>query len=124
MLKHVVIYPHIPCSYDRRPLSLKASAYASPVTRTFTIENSGDIASAEQAKELTGLCHAGKLYEVEKWIAAGKSLDISAGTKRGRQAALLQIAVETGFHSLVAVCVAQNWRAWRWTRSNRGSSAG
>jgi hypothetical protein len=23
-----------------------------------------------------------------------------------------------------AVCAAQNWRAWRWTRSNRGNSAG
>lgn len=63
--------------------------------------NAVDRASAEQAKELVALCRAGKLYDVEKWIAAGKSLDISAAIKRGRQTTLLQIAVETGFHSLV-----------------------
>lgn len=55
----------------------------------------------EQAKELIALCRAGKLYEIEKWISAGKSLDISASVKRGRHTTLLQIAVEIGFHSMV-----------------------
>jgi hypothetical protein len=36
--------------------------------------------SSEQAKELVALCRAGKLYDMEKWIAAGKSLDISGAT--------------------------------------------
>lgn len=56
---------------------------------------------ANAAKELVGLCRAGRLYEMEKWIAEGKSLDISEAIKRGRQRSLLEIAVETGFHSLV-----------------------
>src|SRR5271168_824875 len=58
-------------------------------------------AVANDAKELLGLCRAGRLYEIEKWIADGKSLDISEAIKRGRQRSLLEIAVETGFHSLV-----------------------
>ena len=59
------------------------------------------VTSAEQARELVGICRAGRLYAIEKWIADGKSLDISIATKRGRQKSLLQVAVETGFHSLV-----------------------
>ena len=53
------------------------------------------------AKELIGLCRAGRLYGIEKWITEGKSLDISEAIKRGRQRSLLEIAVEAGFHSLV-----------------------
>jgi hypothetical protein len=58
-------------------------------------------ADTERQKELVRLCRAGRLYEVEKWITNGKSLEISAATKRTRQRTLLEIAVETGFHSLV-----------------------
>jgi hypothetical protein len=54
-----------------------------------------------EAKELVRLCRAGRLYEIERWIKAGKSLDIPARAKRARQRSLLEIAVETGFHSLV-----------------------
>jgi hypothetical protein len=63
--------------------------------------NTDGNAVANAAKELLGLCRAGRLYEMEKWIAEGKSLDISEAIKRGRQRSLLEIAVETGFHSLV-----------------------
>src|SRR5947207_10872920 len=65
------------------------------------ISNTGGATSADQAKALIALCRAGKLYDIEKWIADGKSLDISAATKRRRQRSLLGIAVETGIHSLV-----------------------
>jgi hypothetical protein len=58
-------------------------------------------AVANAAKLLVGLCRAGRLYEIEKWIAGNKPLDISEATRRGRQRSLLEIAVETGFHSLV-----------------------
>lgn len=58
-------------------------------------------AVANAAKELVGLCRAGRLYEMEKWIAEGKSLDISEAVKRGRQRSVLEIGVETGFYSLV-----------------------
>ena len=58
--------------------------------------------SAEiEAKQLIALCRAGRLYEVEQWINEGRSLDISAATKRGRRRSVLEIAVETGFHSMV-----------------------
>jgi hypothetical protein len=63
--------------------------------------------SVEQAKELVTLCRAGKLYDIEKWIVAGKSLDISGATKRSPQRTLLEIAVEIGFHSLVEL-IAKN----------------
>lgn len=62
---------------------------------------------AKGAKELVGLCRAGRLYEIEKWITDGKSLDVSEATKHGRQRSLLEIAVEVGFHSLVEL-IAKN----------------
>lgn len=65
------------------------------------INNIDDATRADQAKALVAFCRAGRLYDVEKWILAGKSLDISAASKRGKQRSLLEIAVETGFHSLV-----------------------
>lgn len=85
----------------------RTSAYSSPVTTTSAIGNSGEITSPDQAKELIALSCAGKLYELEKWIAEGKSLDISSSLKRGRHTTLLQIAVKTGFHSLVEL-IAKN----------------
>jgi hypothetical protein len=54
-----------------------------------------------EAKELVRLCRAGRLYEIERWINEGKSLEIPAATKRGKLRSLLEIAVETRFHSLV-----------------------
>lgn len=48
------------------------------------VSNMDGSAVANAAKELIGLCRAGKLYEVEKWIADGKSIDISEAIKRGR----------------------------------------
>jgi hypothetical protein len=58
---------------------------------------------ANDAKELVGLCRAGRLYEIEKWIADGRSIDISEAVRRGRHRSLLEIAVETGFHSLAEI---------------------
>jgi hypothetical protein len=55
---------------------------------------------SEDAKELVQLCRAGRLYDIEKWIAAGKPLDVPVAKNR-RSKTLLQIAIETGFHSLV-----------------------
>jgi hypothetical protein len=60
-----------------------------------------DCSAEIEAKQLIALCRAGRLYEVEKWINEGRTLDISAATKRGRQRSLLEIAVEAGFHSMV-----------------------
>lgn len=50
----------------------------------------------DEGKELLNLCRTGRLYDIEKWIAAGKPLDIPA-----KYGSLLQVAVQTGFHSLI-----------------------
>jgi ankyrin repeat protein len=57
----------------------------------------------EEAKKLLNLCRAGRLYEIEKWIAAGKSLEIPTQ----KYETLLQVAVRTGFHSLIEL-IARN----------------
>jgi ankyrin repeat protein len=59
------------------------------------------------AKELIRWCRAGRLYDIDKFITEGKSLDVSAAVKRGRRGSLLEIAVELGFHSLVEL-IAKN----------------
>jgi hypothetical protein len=59
----------------------------------------------DASKELIQLCRTGRLYEISNWISAGKSLDVSGAVRRGRQKSLLEIAVETGFHSLVELIV-------------------
>src|SRR5690349_15963948 len=56
--------------------------------------------SVEDSKALA-LCRAGKLYEIARWIAAGKSI-ITAPTIRKTP---LLTAVDTGFHSLVKLLV-------------------
>jgi len=50
---------------------------------------------------LLALCRAGRLYEIEDWIRAGKSLVIAEGV-RGTP---LQIALEKGFRSLIELLV-------------------
>jgi hypothetical protein len=55
----------------------------------------------EEGKELLGLCRAGRLYEVEAWIAAGRSLQVLAEFKKTP----LQISVGLGFHSLVELLI-------------------
>jgi len=49
------------------------------------------------AELLVTLCQKGKLYEVEKWIRADKSLRVPLKCKTTP----LRIALERGFHSLV-----------------------
>ena len=63
---------------------------------------------SDDPKELVQLCRAGRLYEIEKWIAAGKPLDVPAAKNR-KSKTLLQIAVETGFHSLVELIARHDW---------------
>ena len=57
--------------------------------------------SPEEGKLLLQLCRAGKLYDIEKWIAAGKPLRMPPQTKKTP----LQAAMEVGFHSLVELLV-------------------
>ena len=56
-----------------------------------------DILTREESRVLLELCRAGRLYDIEKWIASGKSLRVPIECKK----TALQVALETGFHSLV-----------------------
>ena len=58
----------------------------------------------EEIQPLIELCKAGKLFEVQEWIAAGKVVNppIYPSRRAGRRSPL-EIAVEHGFHSLVKV---------------------
>ena len=53
--------------------------------------------SPDEAKDLVRLCEGGRLYEVEAWIRAGRSLSISKEVRKTP----LGVALSTGFHSLV-----------------------
>ncbi|MBZ5558978.1 MAG: ankyrin repeat domain-containing protein [Acidobacteriia bacterium] len=53
--------------------------------------------SPAEAKELIRLCETGRLYEVEAWLSAGKSLIVPKEVRK----APLSVAMATGFHSLV-----------------------
>jgi hypothetical protein len=53
--------------------------------------------SPEAAKELVRLCETGRLYEVEAWIQAGRSMRVAGDVRRTP----LIAAIDTGFHSLV-----------------------
>jgi hypothetical protein len=53
--------------------------------------------TADEAKALARLCEAGRLYEIEAWIRAGKSLAVPPGTRKTP----MGVAMATGFHSLV-----------------------
>ena len=55
------------------------------------------VLTKEESKELLALCRSGRLYEVEDWIRAGRSLQIADGV-RGTP---LQVAVQKGFGSLI-----------------------
>lgn len=52
---------------------------------------------SHEAKQLVALCAAGRLYEVQDWIRAGKSLTVPAEIKRTP----LRVALDTGFDSLI-----------------------
>ncbi len=53
--------------------------------------------SHADASELIRLCRAGRLYEVEAWTRAGRSLEVPREVKTTP----LDVALDTGFHSLI-----------------------
>jgi hypothetical protein len=59
------------------------------------------VLSVEEGKVLLGLCRAGRLYDVEKWIAAGKSIRTPPQIKKTP----VQVAIDLGFHSLIELLV-------------------
>jgi Ankyrin repeats (3 copies) len=58
----------------------------------------------DDIKPLIELCKAGRLFDVQAWIAAGKPINPPPPPEKGaRKKCPLQMAVEKGFHSLVQV---------------------
>ncbi len=52
----------------------------------------------ETAEDLLRLCREGRLFELQAWVADGKPLTVPAGYRQTP----LRVALETGFHSLIA----------------------
>jgi hypothetical protein len=60
--------------------------------------------SLDEIKPLIEMCKAGRLFAVQEWIAEGKPVNPPPFPRRSNHArAPLDIAVESGFHSLVEV---------------------
>jgi hypothetical protein len=56
----------------------------------------------QEIQPLLDLCKAGKLFDVQKWIAEGNPIDPPLGVKSSKNTPLWT-AIELGFHSLVEV---------------------
>lgn len=59
------------------------------------------ILSETDAKHLLRLCKLGRLFEVQSWVAAGRSISVPPGLRTTP----LKVALDTGFHSLVELLV-------------------
>lgn len=58
----------------------------------------------DEIKPLVDLCKAGKLFEVQKWVASGNPVNLPlVPEKRGARQSPLHTAMDLGFHSLVEV---------------------
>jgi hypothetical protein len=53
--------------------------------------------STEDAKTLLALCGSGRLYAIEAWVQAGRSLQVPRALRKTP----LDVAITTGFHSLI-----------------------
>ena len=68
--------------------------------------------SPEDVRPLHQLCREGRFYDVERWIADGKPLQLTpeALPKGARPKTALQIALETGQHSLATLLLQNGYR--------------
>lgn len=68
--------------------------------------------SSEELKSLYQLCREGRLYEVEQWISEGKPLQAALAViaKGSRPKTALQIAIESGQHSLVQLLLSRGYQ--------------
>ena len=66
----------------------------------------------EDIRALHQICREGRLYDVERWIAEGKPLQLApdAIRKGTRPKAALQIALESGQHSLALLLLSHGYR--------------
>jgi ankyrin repeat protein len=62
------------------------------------------VSDYEEIRPLVELCKAGRLFDVQAWIAAGKPVNTPPIPEKGRRSkAPLEIALDLGFHSLIQV---------------------
>lgn len=68
--------------------------------------------SPEDVRALHQLCRDGRLYEVERWIAEGKPIQVApqAIPKGTRPKTALQIALETGQYSLAVLLLSKGYQ--------------
>lgn len=68
--------------------------------------------STEDIRALHRMCRDGRLYDVERWIAKGRPLQLAPNAipKGTRPKTALQIAVETGQHSLAFLLLSSGYR--------------
>lgn len=68
--------------------------------------------SLEELKPLYQMCREGRLYDVARWIDEGKPLQVApqAVAKGTRPKSALQIALETGQHSLASLILSKGYR--------------
>jgi hypothetical protein len=59
--------------------------------------NMASTLTIDESKTFLAFCRSGRLYDVDQWIAAGKSIVTHPSIKRTP----LLTAIDTGFHSLV-----------------------
>jgi hypothetical protein len=58
----------------------------------------------EEIRPLVELCKAGKLFEVQAWIAEGKPVNAPPMPSKGRRGkSPLDVAIDLGFHSLIQI---------------------
>lgn len=58
----------------------------------------------DDIKPLVDLCKAGRLFDVQDWIADGKPINPPPPPAKGaRKKCPLQVSIDNGFHSLVQV---------------------
>jgi ankyrin repeat protein len=57
----------------------------------------------EEVKPLIDLCKAGKLFDVQEWIASGKPVNPPPSVSGYKRKSPLEVAIDLGFHSLVQV---------------------
>jgi hypothetical protein len=71
--------------------------------------------SLEEIRPLLELCKAGKLFEVQDWIVAGRPVNMPPHPGKGHiPRSPLELAIEQGFHSLVLILL-QGGAAFRRT---------
>jgi len=65
----------------------------------------------KELEELHTLCRQGRLYDVERWIRAGRPLQIAQGTsvKRARVTSALEIVVQPGNHALALLLLSNGY---------------